>query len=132
MGASHQGGPPSWQSEAEARTRFTGGMDYGETLDVLRGWVGSEIALNVTDETFGLADGYIADFNGEVHRVDEPHPGVDAPVVYFRIRNAGGLAGGFGLHEAMFRSSEWREVAGVKELRIDLTSVVVTLSPVAL
>jgi hypothetical protein len=86
--------------------------------------VGSEVAVNLTDERFGVADGYLADLSGTLARVDEPIPGIDAPVYYFRLHDEDG----FGIHAAMFESASWRTTAGIRELRVELRGgVVITL-----
>jgi hypothetical protein len=78
--------------------------------------VGSEVAVNLTDGRYGAADGYLANFSGRLARVDEPIPGIDAPVHYFRLENEDGFA----IHEAMFERAGWQTAAGLRELRVEL------------
>ena len=57
-------------------------------------------------------------------RVDEPIAAVDAPVIYFRWADGSG----FGVHRELFNDADWRTIAGVTALEIDLDGV--TLSAV--
>jgi hypothetical protein len=100
-------------------------MDFDDVVSALRALIGSEIAINITDERFGRADGYVADFSGTLTRVDDPIPGVDAPVHYFRL----GDSGGFGLHEAVFKRARWETTGGVRALRVELGDVIVSIEP---
>lgn len=100
-------------------------MTFEEVVEVLRGFVGRGVAVNITDERFGLANGYIADFSGILVRVDDPVEGVDAPVHYFRIDDNGG----FGIHQVMLKSADWTTVGGRRDLRISLGEVVISVTP---
>jgi hypothetical protein len=67
----------------------------------------------------------VADFSGTLTRIDDPIPGVDAPVHYFRL----GDAGGFGLHEEMFKQARWVTSGGVRTLRVELGDVILSIEP---
>ena len=99
-------------------------MNFDETIAVLRDWIGRNVALNVTHERHGPADGYIADFAGQLARVEEPISGVDAPVFYFRWADGSGFA----LHRDLFRDATWQTIAGETDLRVDLDGLTLVLS----
>jgi hypothetical protein len=100
-------------------------MDFEAAVKELSSLVGSEMAVNLTDERLGPSDGYRADFSGTLTHVEEPIAGIDAPVYYFRLDDEYG----FGLHEAMFDSAGWETKAGVRSLRVELRGgIVLTIS----
>ncbi|MGH7483437.1 MAG: hypothetical protein ACRELV_14890, partial [Longimicrobiales bacterium] len=102
-------------------------MTFEATVDALRELLGQTLTVNLTDERYGIADGYLADFHGILDRIDEPIAGVDSPVFYFRLSDSSG----FSVHREMFRNATWQTIAGERSLRIELNGVVATITPEA-
>jgi hypothetical protein len=98
-------------------------VTFEETITTLRQWIGHGVSLSLTHHKHGPADGYLADFSGPLARVDEPIAGVDAPVFYFRWADGSG----FGVHRDLFKSADWRTIAGQTALEIDLDGVIISV-----
>jgi hypothetical protein len=94
-------------------------MTYDEVIATLQGRIGRSIAVNVTETTLGRGSGYVADFAGNLTRVDEPVAGVDEPVFYFRVDDDGGFA----VHKNMFEGASWETIAGQRWLIVRLAHV---------
>ena len=99
-------------------------MTFDETIATLRQWIDHGVSISLAHSKHGPADGYLADFSGRLARIDEPIAGVDAPVFYFRWADGSGFA----VHRELFKSADWRTIAGQTALEIDLDAI--TLSAV--
>lgn len=103
-------------------------VTFEDAVNAVRVLRGSQVSINLTNERYGRADGYIADFSGLLTRVDDPIPGVDAPVHYFRFADDASFA----LFEPMFDNAAWVNDAGLRVLRIELRDgIVITVLPTA-
>ena len=101
-------------------------VTFNQTVEELRSLLGVEIAINITDDRYGLGDGYIADFSGTLARVDDPVVNVDANVHYFRLDDGAG----FGIHAEMFKQAGWTDLAGVRTFEVEVGDVVMRITRV--
>ena len=111
-----------WRKKARGNREVA--LSFEETVNTLRGLIGKSIGINIGLREYGPASGYVADMHGVLARVDEPHPGVDEPVYYFRFQDGSG----FSVHEDRFRDAAWHTVARQRSLEINLARVTLDIS----
>lgn len=78
-------------------------MTFDEALELVRGWIGKEVAVAFTLNAYGPGTGWLADNSGRVARIDDPIPEVDQPVHYVRFEDGPGFA----LARELFQGAEW-------------------------
>jgi hypothetical protein len=100
-------------------------MNFDEVLEQVRHWLGSEIAVVLWVNEFGVGESWLADMDGRLARIDDPIPDVDQPVHYVRFESGNGFA----LQRTWFKEARWKTVAEQRSLDVDLGAVSISLTP---